>query len=235
MTFVGSVGWILIDGVKSHASLNLCWWKYAWQLKNHINITNDSKKWHKGIHTLCDSNLHPMCVPTPDSVKPNKWPKKCPLRTARHLEINPLQIGANLQCKRHSLRHYFSHYQKSAAPWWKSWQKYPFQHYFCLGVAALPLILWLWLIKIGVPRGDHLPPKTCHASPWTRLKTAKTSLACCHDTSWSVSRIIEIFNRKNCYPHGSPWWFVVGNLVQRCTPRVPKVTDTDITWYNITG
>lgn len=41
----------------------------------------------------------------------------------------------------------------------------PFQHYFCLGVAALPLILWLWLIKIGVPRGDHLPPKTCHASP----------------------------------------------------------------------
>ena len=63
------------------------------------------------------SNLHPMCVPTPDSVKLNKWPKKCPLRTARHLEINPLQIGANLQCKRHSLRHYFSHYQKSAAPW----------------------------------------------------------------------------------------------------------------------
>lgn len=105
----------------------------------------------------------------------------------------------------------------------------PFQHYFCLGVAALPLILWLCLIKIGVPRGDHFPwafvvfPSSQRQKPAMPhhergLRLPRPLLACCHDTSWSVSRIIEIFNRKNFYPHGSPWWFIVGiwyNVVRR--------------------
>ena len=37
------------------------------------------------------SNLHPMCVPTPDSVKPNKWPKKMPSVDCQAFRM---QIGA---------------------------------------------------------------------------------------------------------------------------------------------
>lgn len=122
------------------------------------------------------SNLHPMCVPTPDSVKPNKWPKKCPLWTARHLECKLVQrkiknfnakgmvLGTTLATTKNQPLHD------------ESLDKYiPFQHYFWLGVAALPLTLRLWLIIIGVKnKSIHVAVPKWHPNfePW-QFKLAK--------------------------------------------------------------